>query len=545
METQKLLTFEPSEPKSNCNFCQSEFFINELRENLSGESLCSNCLNSYCFECSDCSCWEKKALGVKLHNGNMVCDVCKNEKYFLCYACEEFELNEDTAEVDGHVYCSGCRDSELSFCSDCENYCLSDHTISIGDNVVCDDCRRENYFECRHCGENFANDSSHTFDNDDSIDYCYDCYIDQAVECHACGSNVRNGDARYNDSQDWYTCNDCRKQALTEIKSTTFVKTDGIKRRFGVEIECFRESGENSPETKGFECGEDGSIVCDDEYRAEEHRTSILQGDAGMEVIEKHCKKLQASTYDVNKSCGLHVHIDCTDLKHSQLLNILSFIRVFDEVIFALMPKSRRVNHYCQRISVEKIVMQKLFKYKTEGEEVLKQRFNNSFEGLERYRGFNLQAYYEHGTVEFRYHSGTINEEKIKHWIITCLSIVEKMKDQEFRLANRAVVASKQNLKRFLDILSLPKDTQEYWKERFKKFYVEPKEAKAKLKADVEKALDLIIIDRDSGNNVNSRFIRDLSSTLRATGIMPEGTAFFSYETIELALRNCLVKLGA
>ncbi len=40
-----------------------------------------------------------------------------------------------------------------------------------------------------------------------------------------------------------------------------------------------------------------------------------------------------------------------------------------------------------------------------------------------RYRGLNLHSRILHGTIEYRYHHGTLNSDRIRDWVLFCLAI--------------------------------------------------------------------------------------------------------------------------
>ena len=46
------------------------------------------------------------------------------------------------------------------------------------------------------------------------------------------------------------------------------------------------------------------------------------------------------------------------------------------------------------------------------------EKYNDS-----RYRGFNLHSRFLHGTIEYRYHHGTLSDYYINNWIMFCLAI--------------------------------------------------------------------------------------------------------------------------
>ena len=93
-----------------------------------------------------------------------------------------------------------------------------------------------------------------------------------------------------------------------------------------------------------------------------------------------------------------------------------------------MMPKSRKGSNWCRRIpiSIERL------RHMTSEEEFIDTWYDyaGSHPSLDKYNdaryiGLNMHARYYLGTIEFRYHSGTLNKTKITNWIKICNSIVE------------------------------------------------------------------------------------------------------------------------
>lgn len=176
----------------------------------------------------------------------------------------------------------------------------------------------------------------------------------------------------------------------------------------GIEIECFipfasMNCGENTHDAH-LELGEkikaarisnvtvkgDGSIRNDENTFAVE--ICILFKRGNLESLEKICTLLNSLSARVNKSCGLHVHLDARDVNSRQatlrgrrLLNAL-------DIFAAMVPKSRRNNQYC---ALEM----------------------NRQKGGSRYAAVNMHAYNKFQTIEVRLHSSTTDFQKIAKWV--------------------------------------------------------------------------------------------------------------------------------
>lgn len=144
-----------------------------------------------------------------------------------------------------------------------------------------------------------------------------------------------------------------------------------------------------------------------------------LSGEAGLEQVRTVARALAAAGGTVNKSCGLHVHVDANDLDAGQILSIVRRYSHFENGITAFMPPSRRDSRWAYSVGgdfVERL-LQQVNRYGNP---------RNLFGGLNRYHAVNLASYARHGTVEFRQHSGSTNENKICNWITFCLYFVNK-----------------------------------------------------------------------------------------------------------------------
>ena len=132
-------------------------------------------------------------------------------------------------------------------------------------------------------------------------------------------------------------------------------------------------------------------------------------------------------------ACGLHVHIDATGFRKSKekLSNIIKTFYAIEDMIFSFIPPSRWVSHYCQRLckdySYNNFDPSKGFDeswYKEDDRALLRIRKTRKYDKA-RYYGLNMHSVTLNGTIELRYHSGTINARRILLWVSFCLYVVE------------------------------------------------------------------------------------------------------------------------
>ena len=122
----------------------------------------------------------------------------------------------------------------------------------------------------------------------------------------------------------------------------------------------------------------------------------------------------------VDARCGLHVHVDLSDFTVKQIQSLVRTMFVVEDRIYDLVDPSRRHNKFCMpldRHALRTYVLAHNSNVKTLGSSI--------FKHLKKHHGFNLRAYSEKGTVEFRYHQSTIDFEEIVAYVRMSQEIVD------------------------------------------------------------------------------------------------------------------------
>jgi hypothetical protein len=204
-------------------------------------------------------------------------------------------------------------------------------------------------------------------------------------------------------------------------------------RHFGVEIECVgihvgqardairavgidvESEGYNHRRVRHWKVTTDASVS--GQGGACEIVSPVLNGANGHEQISKVCAALTAAGATINRTCGLHVHVDARGLGRVALANMARYYYHFETAIDGIMPRSRRGNNntYCVSLSGYS------FGTDYENDEAVLRRANGS-----RFMKLNLQSHSRHGTVEFRHHAGTVEAHKISHWVRLCIGMVDR-----------------------------------------------------------------------------------------------------------------------
>lgn len=211
----------------------------------------------------------------------------------------------------------------------------------------------------------------------------------------------------------------------------------------GVEIEFITSSGETSLKQqaeklkiKNFNIGSDSSIEVDSDENPDDmgHEIRILLQNNEQYIdkeLKKLCTLLSNNDAYVNKSCGLHIHLDMRHKTQDEQVEIGERFSKALSVLSSLVPRSRRENSYC--------------------------KLRKSYD--DRYVAINMSALRKYGTIEIRLHSGTVDFLKIKNWI-KLLNIIKDTKNSK----------SLKSFDEMMEVLKLPDDLAIFYYNRYKKF---------------------------------------------------------------------------
>jgi hypothetical protein len=232
-------------------------------------------------------------------------------------------------------------------------------------------------------------------------------------------------------------------------------KSTDLSKYLGIELEFFSEADRTNLAIALYDAGladyvelkGDGSIRAPSGTHA--HEICILvKEDERRNVINKVIDVMKAAKSGVNKTCGMHVHVDMRARDRDLVFHNLVSSQT---ILYAMNPKSRQeaVNgtRYCKRTT------KKVFSTR-----------------IDRYHGINPQAYSEHRTIEIRIHSGSVDATKINQWLNILVAV-----------ANRPtkVKTTRRSVRSFVADFGLDFNTLNYITERINKFKGSHVEAEA------------------------------------------------------------------
>ena len=212
-----------------------------------------------------------------------------------------------------------------------------------------------------------------------------------------------------------------------------------------------------------------------------------IQGYRGKPVSFLSVNNYALITPEVSrKLLAVRVPAETQDIYVSRLKRVAAFVVAFDDVIASMLPLERRDNDYAkrldQKISIEDLMecnsLIDIFKaYMHIGPNGTMGQARRESRHSSRYCGFNLHALLKHGTIEIRYHAGTIAAHKVLHWIVLWQAILDLAKDTDnprCKLDNLLRASMIVNLAQKTDLffkkLKLPPDTENYFRARINEF---------------------------------------------------------------------------
>lgn len=213
----------------------------------------------------------------------------------------------------------------------------------------------------------------------------------------------------------------------------------------GVEIECLIDTSEDALCNSLIDVGLESKVSVKDDasIRGSGEAVEITICDTEKEVfstVDKVCEILQDHGARVNKSCGLHVHLDVRSKNASLIASRLIRAQPF---LYSMLPSTRKENYFCYPTQLDADI------YDSEDS------YRNA-----RYRGVNLQSYKKFSTVEVRMHSASVMSEKINNWIKILLAVSK----------NNIPKITRSSIKYWIDTLDLDSNLTQYVKDRVKKF---------------------------------------------------------------------------
>ena len=342
---------------------------------------------------------EDESMAYTTHDGDWVCEVCKERYYSGCEECGElFNVDDLHCVDDSEWVCEDCLENSDNYfrCDDCQEYHRSydrwgrrRYNNRSGGGVICDDCYENgDYYYCEDCGDAMSGDDVTEIDDEY---YCPNCAVRKQRRIHDYGYKP--------DPQ------------FKSIHDVFFDRIDTGNLYFGVELEvddgnCRDDcAGDLVDASEDIYCKTDGSL-----HRGIEIVTHPCTLQYHTEVLPWAQLSRIARDYDFKShdttTCGLHVHVGREEMgRNSEEQDetaakiVMLVVRHWDN----LVKFSRR-----RESELDEWAMKPRFEYAEDDVESIRNALETEYRG--RYQAVNLKNEY---TVEFRLFKGTLKRDTI------------------------------------------------------------------------------------------------------------------------------------
>jgi len=212
----------------------------------------------------------------------------------------------------------------------------------------------------------------------------------------------------------------------------------GTQRRFGVEIEFTRANVNRDALARaitdaGVPCAAEGynhanrsywKIVTDASCGLE-MVSPILQGESGFQDLKTVLDTMAEMGCTVNRSTGVHVHLEAADLTALDVKNIVTRYADNETEIDSWFPRSRRAsnNQYCRPVSqCIDVSFRNFDEHNMDSHDAVA-----AVRAMRhRFCKVNLASLSRYNTIEFRQHAGTTDFNKVSNWVLFLQHFVEQ-----------------------------------------------------------------------------------------------------------------------
>ena len=159
-----------------------------------------------------------------------------------------------------------------------------------------------------------------------------------------------------------------------------------------------------------------------------------------IELIQELVRKLRNEGHmKINRSCGLHIHVDGAQFDARTLRNLVNLVANKEDMIYrALNVEAGREMRYCKKTDPQ--FLRELNEKKPKDLQTFRQIwYQDSRQNMthghydsSRYRCLNLHSFFEKGTVEYRVFNGTSHAGRIKAAIQFVLAITAQALNQKY-----------------------------------------------------------------------------------------------------------------
>ncbi len=192
--------------------------------------------------------------------------------------------------------------------------------------------------------------------------------------------------------------------------------------------------------------------------------TPILQYQ-DLEVLLELVQRIQEAGGKINRSCGIHIHVDAKGFTPQAVLNLVTLIGSREQLLYKALGIPKERMRYCKRINDELVAailakkpesLEQFRKdwYQESPYEIVAGKYHST-----RYHGLNLHAMFTKGTIEFRLFNSTLSPVAVKAYVQFTLALCMKAQsNKKAVLKNTVTYNEKYSFRCFLLRLGLSGD---------------------------------------------------------------------------------------
>lgn len=153
-------------------------------------------------------------------------------------------------------------------------------------------------------------------------------------------------------------------------------------------------------------------------------------------------RKIKQIGCSVNKNCGLHLHVDVSDLDFNKMGILIANWICIEKIIFEALPSTRKNNKFCVALNTLRPKFTQFVKDPLQVWNHYKPYSAKLHDNFDRRCAMNLVNYFrtiqvktfKRPTVEFRFPEGTLVPRTIKNWVRILINFINKMANEELKL---------------------------------------------------------------------------------------------------------------
>ena len=188
-----------------------------------------------------------------------------------------------------------------------------------------------------------------------------------------------------------------------------------------------------------------------------EIKTRVLSGyDDWERLVPKMLELVRYLGARVNPSCGHHVHLSFPEVQDdpTAIRSLFNLVKRVEPVVYGLIAPSRRTSGYCQPIPDEAKLLHRCRTV---------QCYKRALAHWNRRTGLNLTHLFDPAPrIEFRWHHGTLDAEKARHWLRFLLQLVEHAVTRNCQGTDEPLPADRRGVERLLVSLGLKVNSRIY-----------------------------------------------------------------------------------